>query len=99
MAKKVEKKAAPAKKPAPAKKAAPAKKPEPKVDAKKVYHVAKRKEDGLWTVKFANGDKVIKTFKTKEEALAYTDKMAENQGASVAFHASKGTNKGKIQKR
>ena len=67
--------------------------------AKKVYHVSKRAEDGKWVVKFAGGEKVIKTFATKVEALAYADKLAENQDGAVAFHASKGENKGKIQKR
>jgi len=67
--------------------------------AKKVYHVSKRAEDGKWVVKFAGGEKVIKTFATKVEALEYADKLAANQDGSVAFHASKGENKGKIQKR
>ena len=66
---------------------------------KKVYHVAKRESDGKWTVKFAGGEKVIKTFATKAEALQYADTLAENQGGTVLPHASKGANKGKIQKR
>lgn len=68
-------------------------------EKKKVYHVAKRAEDGKWAVKFAGGEKVIKLFATKDEALKYADQLAENQDGSVAFHASKGQNKGKIQKR
>ena len=40
-------------------------------DGKKVYHVSKRPSDGKWTVKFAGGEKVIKLFDTKVEALAY----------------------------
>ena len=68
-------------------------------EAKKVYHVSKRAEDGKWAVKFAGGEKVIKLFDTKAEALAYTDKMAENQGGTVLFHASKGAKAGKISKR
>ena len=79
------------------------KKPEPKaekkVEKKKIYHVTKRAEDGKWCVKFAGGEKVIKTFATKVEALAYADQLAENQGGGVAFHASKGAKAGKIQKR
>ncbi|MBP5342509.1 DUF2188 domain-containing protein [bacterium] len=105
--------AKPAAKPAPAKKevkpaakaptkaAQPAKAPA-KADPKKTYHVVKRKEDNMWEVKLAKvGDaqgKAIKLFKTKDEATAYVAKMAENQGANVAVHASKGKNKGKIQK-
>ena len=90
--------AKPAPKAAPApKKAEPAKKP----DAKKTYHVVKRKEDNMWEVKLAKvGDaqgKAIKLFKTKPEAEEYVKKMAENQGASIAVHASKGKSKGRIQ--
>lgn len=65
----------------------------------KVYHVSKRASDGKWTVKFAGGEKVIKVFDTKAEAEAYTKKMAENQGGVMLTHASKGKNKGKIQKK
>lgn len=68
-------------------------------DAKKVYHVSKRAEDGKWVIKFAGGEKVIKLFNTKEEALKYADQLAANQEGTVQFHASKGKNKGKIQKR
>ena len=101
------KKAAPAKKaPAkkPAKKVKPAKKaPAKKAPAKKevnyrTYHLVKR-NDGMWEVKFAGGSKAIKLFKTQKEALAYSEKMAENQGGSVLVHNSKGSNKGRIQKR
>ena len=68
-------------------------------EQKKVYHVSKRAEDGKWTVKFAGGEKVIKLFNTKAEAEEYVKKMAENQGVAYLTHASKGKNKGKIQKR
>ena len=83
------------------KKAAPAKKSAPKkdaVDSTRVYHVSKR-EDGKWQVKFAGGEKAIKLFKTQKEALEYSEKMAKNQGGSVLVHNSKGSNKGRIQKR
>lgn len=101
-AKKPAKKAAPAKK-APAKKVAPAKKAPAKKPVKKevnyrTYHLVKR-SDGMWEVKFAGGSKAIKLFKTQKEALAYSEKMAENQGGSVLVHNSKGFNKGRIQKR
>ena len=91
-AKKAALKKAAAKKPAPKK--APAKKPEPKVE--KVYHVSKRASDGLWTIKFAGGEKVIKTFKTKAEAIEYADTLKENQNGIVLTHASKGAKQGKI---
>lgn len=64
----------------------------------KVYHVGKRASDGKWTVKFAGGEKVIKTFATKAEAEAYVKVVAENQGATVLTHNSKGAKAGKIAK-
>lgn len=80
-----------------------AKKPAKKVPAHKevtnrIYHLAKR-EDGKWQVKFAGGEKAIKLFDTKEEALTYTKKMAKNQDGSVLVHNSRGENKGRIQKK
>ena len=108
-AKKPAPKKAPAKKPAakPApKKAAPAKKPAAKPapkkggaskDSKRVYHLSKRAEDGKWVVKFAGGDKVIKTFATQKEGLDFCNKMADNQDGTVLVHASKGAKKGKIK--
>ncbi|MDY6392551.1 MAG: DUF2188 domain-containing protein [Bacilli bacterium] len=68
-------------------------------DAKKIYHVSKRAEDNKWVIKFAGGEKVIKLFNTKAEALEYADKLAANQDGTILFHASKGEKKGKIQKR
>ena len=95
------KKAEPAKKPA-AKKAAP-KAEEKEEDAPKKntasYHLSKRASDNKWQVFRAGSDKVIKLFDTKAEAEEYTKRMAENQGVSYLSHASKGKNKGKIQKK
>ena len=61
-----------------------------------MYHVSKRASDNKWTVKFAGGNKVIKLFDTKVEALEYANKLAEKQEGGVHVHASKGKNKGKI---
>ena len=72
--------------------------PAKKADGKRVYHVAKR-EDGMWQVKYANGQKAIKLFKTKVEAEEYTKQMAENQGGVMLSHNSKGANKGRIAKK
>lgn len=69
-----------------------------KKDTTKVYHVNKRAVDKKRTIKFANGSKVIKLFNTKEEAVTYAEELAKNQGGIVLVHASKGKNKGKIQK-
>ena len=99
VAKKAEPKKAPAKKvAAPAPKKAEPKKEAPSKEAKRVYHVAKR-EDGMWQVKYAGGEKAIKLFKTKVEAEAFTKQMAENQGGVMLSHNSKGANKGKIAKK
>ena len=83
---------------APAKKAAAKKAPEKKEINYRTYHLVKR-SDGMWEVKFAGGQKAIKLFKTQKEALEYSEKMAKNQGGSVLVHNSKGSNKGRIQKR
>ena len=97
-AKKAEpKKDAPAKKAEP-KKAEPAKKAEPKKN-NAAYHISKRAKDNKWQVFRAGSDKVIKLFDTKAEAEEYVKKMAENQGVGFLTHASKGKNKGRIQKK
>jgi hypothetical protein len=67
-----------------------------KADATRVYHVAKR-EDGMWSIKYAGGEKAIKLYKTKAEAEAAAKVMASNQGGAYLTHASKGAHKGKIQ--
>ena len=71
----------------------PASKPQ-----KKVYHVAKRDSDQKWTVKFAGGEKVIKLFDTKVEAVNYANELAAKNDSTVLVHASKGAYKGKIRK-
>ena len=100
-AKKVEPKKTAAKKPAakPAAKKA-VKKPAPKAEpTTKMYHVAKRASDNKWTIKFESGKKVIKTFDTKDKALAYAEQLSANQDGGIKFHASKGAHAGKIQKK
>ena len=100
--KKAEEKKTPAKKAAPKKEEA-TKEPEEKKEAPKKntasYHVSKRASDNKWQVFRAGSDKVIKLFDTKVEAEEYTKRMAENQGVSYLSHASKGKNKGRIQKK
>lgn len=63
------------------------------------YIVSKRSEDNKWQVKFMGGEKAIKLFDTKAEAVEYTKKMAENQDGTVLIKPSKGKMKGKFQKR
>lgn len=94
-AKTTEKKATADKKDTTAKKPAAAKKD---ATSGKAYHLAKRKEDGKWAIKLANGEKAIKLFDTKEEAMAYAKTLSNNQDATLRVHASKGKSKGKIQK-
>ncbi len=71
-------------------------KDEKKNNLAKTYHVSKR-DDGKWQVKYAGGEKAIKLFETKAQAMEYTKKMAENQGRAVLVHASKGKFKGKMR--
>jgi hypothetical protein len=52
----------------------------------------------MWQVKYAGGEKAIKLFKTKDEAMEYTKKMAVNQDRAIIVHASKGKFKGKMRK-
>ena len=92
-------KKAPAKKPAPVKKsAAPKKEAEkkPANDATKVYHLTKRKEDGMWAITFVGGKKPVKLFKTKKEAEEYLAVLTKNQGATALIRNSKGAKAGKF---
>ena len=66
---------------------------------KAAYHVSKRASDNKWQVFRAGSDKVIKLFATKVEAEAYVKQLSKNQGVGFLTHASKGKNKGKIQKK
>ena len=105
-AKKEEAQPEPAKKPAPAKKQEPEKKEEPaKKEAAapakdsgptKVYHLTKRKEDGMWAITFVGGQKAVKLFKTKKEAEAALKVLTENQGATALIRNSKGAKAGKF---
>ena len=61
--------------------------------------INKRAKDKKWTIKFANGERVIKLLDTKKEAIAYAEALARNQDGVVLVHASKGKQKGKIQKK
>lgn len=67
-------------------------------EATRVYHVAKR-EDGMWQVKFAGGEKAIKLFKTQKEAVEYSKQMSINQKGKMLVHNSKGKNKGRIKEK
>lgn len=68
------------------KKEAPKKVEEKEEISNKIYHISKRKEDGMWQVKFAKGQKAIKLFKTQEEAIKYAKQLANNQDGSISIH-------------
>ena len=72
------------------KKAAPAKEEKSKPT---IYHVSKRDNDGReWKVFIESSDKVIKLFKTQQEALSYAQGLAKNKndGSSVRLHGLDG---------
>lgn len=62
----------------------------------KVYHLTKRKEDGMWAITFVGGKKAIKLFKTKKEAEAALEVLTKNQGATALIRNSKGAKAGKF---
>lgn len=55
----------------------------------RVYHISKR-DDKLWQVKFANGKKAIKLFRTQAEAIVFAKKLAKSQDGSIRIHSIKG---------
>lgn len=75
-------------------KPAPAEKPEKTggvgANGAKIYHISKRKDDGKWQVKFANGSKAIKLFDTQAEAIEFAKTLAKNQEGSIRIHSVKG---------
>ncbi len=62
------------------------------------YLINKRESDAKWVVKIMGSDKVIKTFDTKAEAMAYTKSMAGSTGKGILTKPSKGVHKGKFSK-
>ncbi len=66
------------------------------VNTGKTYILTKRKEDGMWALKYSGGEKVIKLFKTQKEALEFTKERAEKNDRAVLVRASKGEHKGKF---
>ena len=76
--------------------AAPAAKPaakEPVKNAKTIYHVSKRENDGReWKVFIQGSTKVIKLFGTQLEALNYAKSLCKNKddGSYVLLHGLDG---------
>ena len=52
----------------------------------KVYHISKRKDDGKWQVKCANGERALKLFDTQAEAIVFAKEKAKNQEGSISIH-------------
>lgn len=78
-------------KPAPAKPAAKTTAANTAKTSGKVYHITKRKEDGMWQIKAEGAEKAIKLFKTQKEAIEYCKKLAGNQDASIMVHKEDGS--------
>ncbi len=58
-----------------------------------IYHVSKRDNDGReWKVFIEKSDKVIKLFKTQQEALDYAKELVKNKndGSSIKLHGLDG---------
>lgn len=53
------------------------------------YHISFRDEKNMWQVKIAKG-KVLKMFKTQDEAIAFAKEKAENQDGSIVIHKKGG---------
>ncbi len=60
-----------------------------KAAVNKNYHVSLR-EDGMWQVKFAKGEKALKLFKTQAEAIEFAKEKAANQDGSITIHKKDG---------
>ena len=70
---------------------------EEKRNTGKTYIVSKRESDGKWQLKYTGGERVIKLFDTKAEALEFAKARAENNDHAVLVKASKGQFKGKFR--
>ncbi|MBO4856320.1 MAG: DUF2188 domain-containing protein [Bacilli bacterium] len=55
----------------------------------RIYHISRR-EDKMWQVKFANGQRAIKLFNTQAEAIVFAKKLAKSQLGSIRVHSVQG---------
>ena len=60
------------------------------------YHISQNKDDdseyaSWWRVRKEGSQKTIKYFKTQKEAIAYAEKLAENQDSSIVIHKKDGS--------
>jgi len=66
---------------------------ETKTSGKTIYHVSKRtndKNDREWKVFIQGSEKVIKIFKTQQEALDYATKLRKDKDTTVMLHGLDG---------
>ena len=64
----------------------------------KIYQVVGLYDASCGEDSIMDASPIVKSFATKEEALAYSKGLAERQNGTLRVHASKGKSKGKIQK-
>ncbi len=63
-----------------------------KDDGTRIYHIAKRKDDGKWQVKAEGAEKALKLFDTQAEAIDYAKGLvANNPDAQIRIHKVDGS--------
>lgn len=67
---------------------------EAKKEAAIVYHIARRAAENergyIWIVRFGGSDKVIKSFATQAEAIAFTKELAKKYDRRYVIHKASG---------
>lgn len=67
---------------------------EAKKEAARVYHIARRAAENergyIWIVRFGGSDKVIKSFATQAEAIAFTKELAKKYDRRYVIHKASG---------
>ena len=57
----------------------------------RIYHISRsKKQEGMWQVKLASGEKAVKLFKTQKEAIDYAKSLVNSNGGSIRIHSVKG---------
>lgn len=63
-------------------------------EAARVYHIARRAAENergyIWIVRFGGSDKVIKSFATQAEAIAFTKELAKKYDRRYVIHKASG---------
>ena len=67
---------------------------EAKKEAARVYHIARRAAENergyIWIIRFGGSDKVIKSFATQAEAIAFTKELAKKYDRRYVIHKASG---------